>query len=511
LIQIENHNGSSYQLVVEARYDGGNNRLQAIAYPNSTTLTVTFTVDILKSGAVLVAGNGISNTFVLYGLFGLGEYSSEWRYYLGDGQFSTRQLVGTNGDILLARTYAPFGRILQQDGSGDSLYGFAGSQDGGMGLLYRDGRYYDPVTGRFLSPDHDFDPKRPSRTLNPYLAIFLANPIGLLMPPVLVLYWRRRKGKKGASSGLWFLVLVVVMVAFACDNTPLPPENTPPTATEVETPSTTATSTPEPPTQTATSTPTPTTTPTREPSATPIPSPCPTPTSTPETTATPREHWGTDRTVILGSALSEDDVFLLTLGVFAENKNASHPTWAMELWAWTFLNKLAYGLGSNMYTMLNSASTSGAWNDPSFVSGHEPFRGPVPSNPGEHREWLLEIARGNESVESDRGYMGGTSQNALNFQNLHGQTIQVYNAWRLYGTNSIQDPTHGAIFAVHRDPDRFQNELGPLFAAYAQTNPRFSYVFSVPYRFDPNSQADQSITMTVVGNEPCVYSHSLCN
>jgi RHS repeat-associated protein len=35
------------------------------------------------------------------------------------------------------------------------------------GLLYANGRYYDPATGRYLTPNRDFDPYRPG-TLNPY-------------------------------------------------------------------------------------------------------------------------------------------------------------------------------------------------------------------------------------------------------------------------------------------------------------------------------------------------------
>jgi RHS repeat-associated protein len=95
-------------------------------------------------------------------------FSRKQYYHLGDGRFSVRQLVDENGDLALTRSYDPFGLVLQETGSGEALFGFMGAQAGGMGLLYVGGCYYDPRTGRFLSPNHDnFDPKRPG-TLNSY-------------------------------------------------------------------------------------------------------------------------------------------------------------------------------------------------------------------------------------------------------------------------------------------------------------------------------------------------------
>ena len=224
--------------------------------------------------------------------------------------------------------------------------------------------------------------------------------------------------------------------------------------------------------------------------STPLPSSPPPP---------PRSHKGSDSTTFPGFELSEDDLLLLTLGVFAENQNASHPSQAMELWTWLFLSKLARNPESDIYAIIESSS--GAWNDYDFVEAHRPFRGdPHHDDPVMHRAWLLNAAN---------FYMNGSSQNASNFQALFtqitGENIEafdggIYDQWRIYGTNSIADPTYGAIFAVHRAENRFINELGPLFVDYAQVNPTFSYVFSPPY---------QGI-MTVVGNAGCIYDHTLC-
>jgi RHS repeat-associated protein len=100
--------------------------------------------------------------------------------------------------ILPGQAYDPFGLMLQQAGSGDALFGFMGAQAGGMGLLYVDGRYYNPRKGRFLSPNNDnFNPKRPG-TLNPYLSI-------IFLGPLVVLVGRRRLQGKKRYITIWLL------------------------------------------------------------------------------------------------------------------------------------------------------------------------------------------------------------------------------------------------------------------------------------------------------------------
>lgn len=226
LVQIENHEGSSYQVQAEVMYDGSGNRLRTIAYVAGVPMTTTYTLDIVGGGLPLVADNGITGTLYLYGLFGIGEYDREWRYYLGDAQLSVRQLLDDSGNILMARTYDPFGLLLRQAGAGDPLYGYTSSLSGGGGLLYFSGRYFDPVTGRFLSPDNDFDPLQPSRNLNGYIiSIILSNPGILLFGPLLILSRRRRR--KGIDPTTWLLLGLMLTLGLAgCDEPVLPPPPT---------------------------------------------------------------------------------------------------------------------------------------------------------------------------------------------------------------------------------------------------------------------------------------------
>jgi len=208
---------------------------------------------------------------------------------VGDGRASVRQLTDNNGRITLARTYDEFGLILSQAGSGTAVFGFAGSQSGAAGLLYINGRYYDPATGRFLSPNNNFDPLRPG-TLNGYLAsLLMANPGTFFFGPLLVLNWRRRKRRKGKYDRLLLLVvgigLGITLVSCRQEqeetSTPIQPAPIQP----IPTPEPTE---PEPPTGTPSPSPSPSPPPTNTPiTPTPTITPCPTPTDTPPLTSTP--------------------------------------------------------------------------------------------------------------------------------------------------------------------------------------------------------------------------------
>lgn len=276
LTRIDHHDGSDYQVHAEATYNGIGHRLRTVVYVAGMPLTTTYTLDSQGGAVPLVIEGSASSTYLLYGLFGLGEYDgAAWQYYLGDAQFSVRQLVDGVGGIAFSRTYGPFGDVLHQAGDGSSVFGFAASQGGSGGLLYIDGRYFDPNTGRFLSPESDnFDPRRPG-TLNGYvLAFFLANPGGLFFGPLIVWSWRKRKGGRGSSTSLLILGLLLTIGMVSCqedeDSTSTLPSPIPPPPMPSITPPS--------PTGTPTSTSAPPPSPTPPGTATQIPIPeCPTP------------------------------------------------------------------------------------------------------------------------------------------------------------------------------------------------------------------------------------------
>ncbi len=211
MVQAERHNGSEYQVQAAVVYNGLQQRVQTIGYAAGATLTATYTLDG-QAGLPLVVDDGQTQTLLLYGQYAIGEYNGDWQYYLGDKELSVRQLIDGNGDLFLTRTYAPFGLLLQQTGEGNALYGYAAGQSGSAGLWFFGAGYYDPNTGQFLSVNKD--------ALNRFAASALANPAGLLMMPMLILHWRRKKkGGKLPPAGLFVLVLLFTVGLAACDQT----------------------------------------------------------------------------------------------------------------------------------------------------------------------------------------------------------------------------------------------------------------------------------------------------
>ncbi len=241
-MQVETHDGGSFQLQAEMVYDGNGNRLQAIAHANGSAITATYTLDS-RSGLPLLVDNGTNVTMILYGQTAIGEYAvqtAEWHYYLGDAQLSVRQLVDESGVVTLAQTYGPYGVLLHQAGDGGGLFGYQGGQSAANGLWYFGDGYFDPQTGQFLAAN--------GSPLLPLAAAAMANPAGLLLGPVLLINWRRRKGKKGVHPTTFLLLGILLAAGLAScgggggDPTGTPGAPTlPPTGTSTPLPTVTVT------------------------------------------------------------------------------------------------------------------------------------------------------------------------------------------------------------------------------------------------------------------------------
>jgi len=81
---------------------------------------------------------------------------------LGDALGSVRQLTNVQGNITLAKSYAPYGETLASAESGTSPFAFTGEQQDPSGLTYLRARYYAPGMGRFLTQDTwDGDANKP--------------------------------------------------------------------------------------------------------------------------------------------------------------------------------------------------------------------------------------------------------------------------------------------------------------------------------------------------------------
>ncbi|MGH2538250.1 MAG: RHS repeat-associated core domain-containing protein, partial [Candidatus Promineifilaceae bacterium] len=142
------------QPTAEYVYDGAGNRLQQVDHTGAQPVTTTYANDIIGLTQVLVAGNGATQ---LYNLFGLGLISqddgAETLTLLADGLGSVRsELAGAA--VRATTTYEPYGNLLAQAGPSGTDYGFTGEQeDTAAGLLYLRARYYSSPLAGFLQRD----------------------------------------------------------------------------------------------------------------------------------------------------------------------------------------------------------------------------------------------------------------------------------------------------------------------------------------------------------------------
>jgi RHS repeat-associated protein len=136
-------------LITEFAYDGLGNRLAQVV----DGVTTDYVLDIAGGlPQVIVETAGGQTTAYLPGL--AQDQGATWAYYLPDGLGSIRQLTDAGAQVTLARSYEPFGKLLEQAGMGSSGFGFAGEQeDASTGLVFLRARYYEPAVGRFVSKD----------------------------------------------------------------------------------------------------------------------------------------------------------------------------------------------------------------------------------------------------------------------------------------------------------------------------------------------------------------------
>ncbi|MFQ6102575.1 MAG: RHS repeat-associated core domain-containing protein [Anaerolineae bacterium] len=228
LVRVELYTSGDYTTLAEATYDGDGERVWLTTWAEGVPLTVTYGV---FQGQLLVTDDGTQATLHLHpsaplragGRSLIAEYGDGWAYHLRDGTGSLRQVADESGAVTLARAYEPFGGILQEQGLYETAFGFLGAQlDRISGLLYAGGRYYDPATGRFLTPDRAFDPYNP-RTLNPYAPF--QNPTLWLLAPLAIIV--ALKGKKRRKYRYWLLLLLIVGVGASVILTSCGPQPTP--------------------------------------------------------------------------------------------------------------------------------------------------------------------------------------------------------------------------------------------------------------------------------------------
>jgi hypothetical protein len=120
----------------------------------------TYTLDYGRGMQLLVEQGGAfaETKRYLYGLQCIGELVDagnpeieEWRYYQRDAQPLVRQTTDSAGKVSLAWSYTPEGSVLMGEEGPVTNLECGAVYDWSTGLNYKGGRYFDPVTGVWLS------------------------------------------------------------------------------------------------------------------------------------------------------------------------------------------------------------------------------------------------------------------------------------------------------------------------------------------------------------------------
>jgi RHS repeat-associated protein len=156
-------------------YDGDGNRVAKTVNGVTTKYLVD---DLNPTGYAQVmdelTGGAVTRTYT-YGLQRISQdqvISNTWTpsFYGYDGFGSVRNLTGSAGAITDTYDYDAFGNKINSTGTTPNNYLYRGEQyDPDLGLYYLRARYYNPLTGRFMSKDpEDHSPTNPN-ALDMYL------------------------------------------------------------------------------------------------------------------------------------------------------------------------------------------------------------------------------------------------------------------------------------------------------------------------------------------------------
>jgi RHS repeat-associated protein len=108
--------------------------------------------------------------------------TGETLFYHNDHLGGINLITDAQGLKLQLIEYDPWGKVSREEGNADPSRRFTGKElDPETGLMYYGGRYYDPILGRFISPDPVRQDYRDPQALNPY-AYVRNNPVNTIDP-----------------------------------------------------------------------------------------------------------------------------------------------------------------------------------------------------------------------------------------------------------------------------------------------------------------------------------------
>jgi RHS repeat-associated protein len=137
-------------------------------------LNTAYVQDIGQGIPYVLAESGSVNTNYVYGrdLIAIIDFSGTPAYYHYDAVGSARDLSNSAGQVTDAYWYDAFGSLRSSVGNSSNEFTFTGEQvDLESGLQFLRARYYDPMTGRFISRDPMSGAEMSTQTLNPYVYV----------------------------------------------------------------------------------------------------------------------------------------------------------------------------------------------------------------------------------------------------------------------------------------------------------------------------------------------------
>ena len=154
-------------------YDAFGNRVAKTVNGVTTQYLVEDDVNPTGLPQVLeeIVNGAVTRTYT-YGLQRISEnqvLNGVWTpsFYQYDGMDDVRQLTNSSGAVTDSYEYDAFGNLLAKTGSTPNNYLYRGEQyDSDLGMYYLRARYYNPLTGRFMSRDpKEYKPLRPDQQL----------------------------------------------------------------------------------------------------------------------------------------------------------------------------------------------------------------------------------------------------------------------------------------------------------------------------------------------------------
>jgi len=162
------------------RTSGDGNRVAKTVITNGVPTTTYYLVDDLNpTGYPQVveelSGAGVVTRQYTYGLQRIDEnqiQNGAWTpsFYGYDGGGNVRQLTNSAGEVTDTYEYDAYGNHWTVDGSTPNNMLYRGEEyDPDLGLYYLRARYYNPLTGRFMSRDPEDGEAIDPKTLHKYL------------------------------------------------------------------------------------------------------------------------------------------------------------------------------------------------------------------------------------------------------------------------------------------------------------------------------------------------------